>query len=190
MKDCKRRFASSDRFLQTPLSVAAGESAASLRKLLDKANKQLSKLGNVNKKALDQYQQFTEQREELEKRRTEINKAYDSITQLIDHLDHKKDEAIERTFKQVSMNFKDVFHRLVPGGRGELVMQRKRAAPRDADEDEDAPLRRRGDLHSATSTACENQGEFRTRRDDANETTLRWSENRCRGRAHLCDSKV
>ena len=116
-----------------------GESAASLRKLLDKANKQLSKLGNVNKKALDQYQQFTEQREELEKRRTEINKAYDSITQLIDHLDHKKDEAIERTFKQVSMNFKDVFHRLVPGGRGELVMQRKRAAPRDADEDEDAP---------------------------------------------------
>ena len=78
-----------------------GESAASLRKLLDKANKQLSKLGNVNKKALDQYQQFTEQREELEKRRTEINKAYDSITQLIDHLDHKKDEAIERTFKQV-----------------------------------------------------------------------------------------
>jgi len=114
-----------------------GESAASLRKLLDKTNKQLSKLGNVNKKALDQYQQFTEQREELEKRRTEINKAYDSITQLIDHLDHKKDEAIERTFKQVSMNFKDVFHRLVPGGRGELVMQRKRAAPRDAGEDGD-----------------------------------------------------
>jgi structural maintenance of chromosome 3 (chondroitin sulfate proteoglycan 6) len=112
-----------------------GESLKSLHKLLSKTNNQLSKLGHVNKKALDQYQQFTEQREELEKRRSEINKAFDSITQLIDHLDHKKDEAIERTFKQVSMNFKDVFHRLVPGGRGELVMQRKRAANRDPEEE-------------------------------------------------------
>ena len=116
------------------------ESSTSLHKMLEKTNSQLRKLGHVNKKALDQYQQFTEQREELEKRRTEIDKAHDSITQLIDHLDRKKDEAIERTFKQVSMNFKDVFHRLVPGGRGELVMQRKRAANRDPeDEGSEAP---------------------------------------------------
>jgi len=110
-----------------------GESAAALHKSLTKTNAELAKLGHVNKKALDQYQQFTEQREELEKRRAEITKAYEKISELIDHLDYKKDEAIERTFKQVSMNFKDVFHRLVPNGRGELVMQRKRAADRDAD---------------------------------------------------------
>jgi structural maintenance of chromosome 3 (chondroitin sulfate proteoglycan 6) len=53
-------------------------------------------------------------------------------------LDYKKDEAIERTFKQVSMNFKDVFHRLVPNGRGELVMQRKRAADRDPEAEGEA----------------------------------------------------
>lgn len=111
------------------------ESVSALRKLLGKTNTQLEKLGHVNKKALDQYQQFTEQRSELEKRRAEINKAHESITQLIDHLDRKKDEAIERTFKQVSVNFRDVFHKLVPGGRGELVMQRKRVANRDPDEE-------------------------------------------------------
>jgi len=117
-----------------------GESVSSLHKLLAKTNKQLSKLGHVNKKALDQYQQFTEQREEYEGRRAAERKEYDKIMELIDNLDRKKDEAIERTFKQVSMNFKDVFHRLVPGGRGELVMQRKRVAARDPEnEGEEAP---------------------------------------------------
>ena len=42
------------------------------------------------------------------------------------HLDQKKDESIERTFKQVSLNFREVFSKLVPGGKGELVMQRKK----------------------------------------------------------------
>jgi len=115
-----------------------GESAVALHKSLTKTNAALAKLGHVNKKALDQYQQFTEQREELEKRRAEITKAYEKIAELIDHLDYKKDEAIERTFKQVSMNFKDVFHRLVPNGRGELVMQRKRAADRDPEAEGEA----------------------------------------------------
>lgn len=39
-------------------------------------------------------------------------------------LDQRKDEAIERTFKQVSKYFSEVFERLVPAGRGRLVMQK------------------------------------------------------------------
>jgi len=37
----------------------------------------------------------------------------------------RKDEAIERTFKGVAKNFREVFAALVPGGKGELVMQRR-----------------------------------------------------------------
>ena len=40
-------------------------------------------------------------------------------------LDQRKDEAIERTFKQVSKEFASIFERLVPAGRGRLVIQRK-----------------------------------------------------------------
>lgn len=40
-------------------------------------------------------------------------------------LDQRKDEAIERTFKQVSKEFAQIFERLVPAGRGRLVIQRK-----------------------------------------------------------------
>ena len=53
----------------------------------------------MNKKALDQYTNFTEQREELARRQTEHGRGEDKIKQLIQTLDLRKDEAIERTFK-------------------------------------------------------------------------------------------
>jgi hypothetical protein len=37
-------------------------------------------------------------------------------------LDQRKDEAIERTFKQVSREFHNVFEKLVPAGRGHQVV--------------------------------------------------------------------
>ena len=40
-------------------------------------------------------------------------------------LDQRKDEAIERTFKQVARNFEEVFEKLVPAGRGRLIIQRR-----------------------------------------------------------------
>lgn len=40
-------------------------------------------------------------------------------------LDQRKDDAIHRTFKQVAKNFEDVFDKLVPAGKGELIIQRR-----------------------------------------------------------------
>jgi chromosome segregation ATPase len=53
----------------------------------------------VNKKALDQHINFSEQRDELVRRRDESHVAEAKIQQLITTLDMRKDEAIERTFK-------------------------------------------------------------------------------------------
>lgn len=53
----------------------------------------------MNKKALDQYVNFSEQRDELARRRDESHAAEAKIRQLITTLDMRKDEAIERTFK-------------------------------------------------------------------------------------------
>lgn len=89
------------------------------------ANEQLKKFTGVNKRAFDQFNEFTTQREELAGRREELTKSEESIRELIDHLDMRKDEAIERTFKQVSKNFVEVFETLVPSGRGRLIMQRR-----------------------------------------------------------------
>ncbi len=50
-------------------------------------------------------------------------------------LDERKDEAIERTFKQVSRDFADTFEKLVPAGKGRLIIQRKTDPAQDEEED-------------------------------------------------------
>lgn len=50
------------------------------------------------------------------------------IKELIEVLDQRKDESIERTFKGVARNFREVFSELVQGGHGFLVMMKKKVS--------------------------------------------------------------
>jgi structural maintenance of chromosome 3 (chondroitin sulfate proteoglycan 6) len=84
----------------------------------------LKKFSHVNKKAFEQYNNFTKQRDQLLKLREDVEKSAALIQDLVDVLDQRKDEALERTFKQVSKYFSEVFERLVPAGRGRLIMQK------------------------------------------------------------------
>ena len=103
-----------------------GKSSKELMKLLQKCNEKLKKFSHVNKKALDQHVQFTEQCEILRERKHELDEGSQAIQQLITQLDNKKNEAILRTFKGVSKHFSKVFEELVPVGNGNLVMRRKK----------------------------------------------------------------
>ncbi|EON65649.1 chromosome segregation protein sudA [Coniosporium apollinis CBS 100218] len=94
-------------------------------KRLHKVNDALKKYSHVNKKAFEQYAKFQQQRDTLTKRRSELDSSQKSIEELIEVLDQRKDEAIERTFKQVSREFANVFEKLVPAGKGRLIIQRK-----------------------------------------------------------------
>ncbi|KAL6310468.1 structural maintenance of chromosome protein 3 [Sparassis latifolia] len=96
-----------------------------LVKKLHAVNEGLKKFAHVNKKAFEQYNNFTKQRDQLLKRREELDKSAQSIEELVEVLDQRKDEAIERTFKQVASNFEEVFEKLVPAGRGRLIIQRR-----------------------------------------------------------------
>ncbi|KAJ6671699.1 STRUCTURAL MAINTENANCE OF CHROMOSOMES PROTEIN 3 [Salix viminalis] len=78
-----------------------------LHKMLHRCNEQLQQFSHVNKKALDQYVNFTEQREELQKRQAELDAGDEKIRELISALDHRKDESIERTFKGVARHFRE-----------------------------------------------------------------------------------
>ena len=94
-------------------------------KKLHAVNEGLKKFKNINKKAFEQYNNFTKQRDQLLQRGEDLDASASSIEQLVEVLDQRKDEAIERTFKQVSKYFSEVFEKLVPVGRGRLIMQRK-----------------------------------------------------------------
>jgi structural maintenance of chromosome 3 (chondroitin sulfate proteoglycan 6) len=107
------------------LAKYADDSTSRVLKRLHKVQASLRKFSNVNRRAIEQYDNFAKQRDQLLEREEDLRKSSDSITELIESLDMRKDEAIERTFKQVSKNFADVFERLVPMGRGSLIMQRR-----------------------------------------------------------------
>lgn len=64
----------------------------SLIERLAKVNENLKKYSHVNKKALEQYVGFSEQRETLLLRKTEIDKGQAAIKELIEALDLQKDE--------------------------------------------------------------------------------------------------
>ncbi|KAK4607282.1 hypothetical protein RGQ29_001196 [Quercus rubra] len=111
-----------------------------LHKMLQRCNEQLQQFSHVNKKALDQYVNFTEQREELQKRQAELDAGDEKIRELISVLDQRKDESIERTFKGVARHFREVFSELVQGGHGYLVMMKKKDGDQgDDDLDDDGP---------------------------------------------------
>jgi structural maintenance of chromosome 3 (chondroitin sulfate proteoglycan 6) len=114
-------------------------------KRLQKVKESLKKYSSVNKHAFEHYRKSTKQREELDARRKDLEAAKTSIQNLIEVLDQRKDEAIERTFKQVSKAFAEVFHKLVPAGRGRLIIQRKTDARQADDEESDEePVNKRG----------------------------------------------
>ena len=92
-------------------------------KKLKEVNENLKKYASVNRKALDQYVSFNEQRENLVSRKDELTRDTTAIEQLVTSLDAQKEEAILRTFRGVSHHFSEVFAELVPGGQGKLIMK-------------------------------------------------------------------
>ncbi|WQF76165.1 Putative structural maintenance of chromosomes protein [Colletotrichum destructivum] len=104
---------------------------------LKKVRQALKKFQHVNKKAFEQYNSFTSQQDQLLKRRKELDASQESIEELVAHLDQRKDEAIERTFKQVSKEFATIFEKLVPAGHGRLVIQRRTDRRIDPESDEE-----------------------------------------------------
>ncbi|CAG2113208.1 unnamed protein product, partial [Medioppia subpectinata] len=101
----------------------ANLSLKQLYKKLQQCNQELQKYSHVNKKALDQYLDFSEKKEKLLQRKADLDAGHRSIVDLMTALEQRKYEAIQVTFRQVSMFFGEVFKRLVPSGRAHLDMK-------------------------------------------------------------------
>ena len=73
-----------------------------LWKKLHKSNTELKKYSHVNKKALEQFVNFSERKDKLTSRKEQLDRDYQAIVELMDVLEQRKHEAIQFTFKQVS----------------------------------------------------------------------------------------
>lgn len=151
-----------------------GQSINSLMKKLKRTNENLKKYSHVNKKALEQYLNFTEQRDTLTLRREELDSGAAAIRSLIDSLDQRKDEDILRTFKGVSKYFSEVFSELVPGGKASLVMLKSSSV---VDEGDNESGRTRGSKGRGTGRGRGRQRRNIDNRDDEQEEGQGESEN-------------
>lgn len=107
------------------LTAFGNDSTIALLKNLTKVNENLKKYNHVNKKAMEQFSKFAKQKESLSGRISELDEAKHSIEHLIEVLQNRKNEAIIRAFKEVSVGFSKIFEQLVPAGKGRLIIQRK-----------------------------------------------------------------
>ena len=124
------------------------DSRSSLSKLLKKVRNDLKKYENVNKKALEQMQVFSD-KEDLEERLELLKRSREKITDLIAALDLKRAEQIDYTFKQMKKNFANIFQKIVPEGQGELVLIIPEAQ---SDEDDDSQSEQSEYLRSLNAT--------------------------------------
>lgn len=104
---------------------------------LNETNNDLKKYAHINRKAMEQFQTFTQEKEELEERKGELERSKVSIEHLMLSLEQQKDSAIRKSFEQVSQSFSEIFEKLVPNGVGRLVMKTKGD---DFSEDEEASI--------------------------------------------------
>ena len=92
---------------------------------LTKVSEDLKQYSHVNRKALEQYINFSKQRDSLVSRRKELDNGKSSIEELMLVLQKRKNKAIIQTFKEVATKFSEVFQELVPAGTGSLILQKK-----------------------------------------------------------------
>jgi len=148
IEDCTKKIRELGSLPTDAFSKYKNMSQKQLFKQLEKANLELKKYSHVNKKALDQFISFSEDKEKLMARKDELDRGHKKIQDLMDVLEQRKFEAILFTFKQVSKYFQEVFKKLVPSGHGTLSI--KRDQDDDGDSEEDQARR----LENATGVSC------------------------------------
>lgn len=91
---------------------------------LNEANKEISGMRNINKRAFENYKKFNEKQSELRERATELDDSKQSIQDLIIKLKEQKLNAVDKTFDKVSKNFVMIFEKIVPKGTATLNIHR------------------------------------------------------------------
>lgn len=97
-----------------------GFSKAQLVQELSDANRALEAFQHVNRKAVEQYENFSEQLMDLRRRKEDIDAGESAIAEAIQQIDAQKQEAVLQTLRRVNGNFQQVFGEMVPGGAGKL----------------------------------------------------------------------
>jgi chromosome segregation protein len=94
-----------------------------LRKTVSDTDTQMLALGNVNMKALEDYDIQQKRHGELSGELTQLNGQREDLIKLVAELTEKKKDGLARVFTAINENFKRVYTDLSDGGEAELLLE-------------------------------------------------------------------
>ena len=83
---------------------------------------QMSKIGEVNMEAIEDYRQVEERLTFLTGQRDDLLKSIDDINKVIEKINNTTRSLFDETFIQVRQNFREIFTRLFNGGEADMVL--------------------------------------------------------------------
>ena len=95
------------------------------RKQVNQLKSSLKGIGNVNIGAIEEYERLSLRYEFLNKQTVDLDGAISTLLKIIDELDYVMKDEFMKTFKQVQIEFNNVFKELFGGGEARLVLTDK-----------------------------------------------------------------
>ena len=126
LADAERRLQEAEAELAQFASVKLPEqmpSAEDLKLTIADCERQMSTLGAVNLKAIDEYEEKKKRHDELKEEIGRLEKQKANLNKLVAELNEKKKLGFNRIFGAINENFKKIFAELSGGGEAELLLE-------------------------------------------------------------------
>lgn len=89
---------------------------------LEDLRQRLSKMGDVNLTALEEYKNLETRYNFLNEQKEDLTQSIESLHSVIDRINRTTKSMFKNTFDKVNASFQDMFSRLFEGGKGELIL--------------------------------------------------------------------
>ncbi len=105
------------------VEVSKVESVSKLQKYENEIQTQMSLLGPVNMKSIDDYDREMERYDKLKKDYSNLSKEKRELENLVKELNGKKKSGLLKVFNAINENFKRIYREISEGGEAELVLE-------------------------------------------------------------------
>ncbi|MBP3821161.1 chromosome segregation protein SMC [bacterium] len=104
-----------------PVEISIDELNAKIQRL----EKRMSELGDVNMRAITSYEEKSKRKEELDNQIKTLSTERQSILEKMNGFEQQKKEAFMTTYTAINENFKDIYHQLSEG-EGRLILENEK----------------------------------------------------------------
>lgn len=100
----------------------ADAATAALREELQKIRARLERMGPINLASIEEHRELEERYRFLTTQEADLSQSVQSLKEIIAKINRTTKQMFEQTFNELQQKFGEVFGRLFPGGRAELIL--------------------------------------------------------------------